>query len=162
MKCLFEFIIKLNFWTVCQVHSINIMCHSYQRKISGKNRCKQQGSNEKERRVSRDQITQTMYKTMVLAGANRLSDVMRRRVIVLRNILRTEDYLCDASAYFSTVLERVGHAGFKTFPPQERAIFRMEVLNDKTRCSLHDNRVSTTCTHIREVDGIVRATTKKC
>jgi hypothetical protein len=37
----------------------------------------------------------------------------------------------------------------------------MEILDDKIRSSLYDERMPTTCTDIREVDGIIGTTTKQ-
>src|SRR5713101_4125657 len=161
MEYLFEFVIKLNFWIVCQGHGIDIMCHSNQRKISAKNRRKQQRSDEKERGMRSNQIENAIYTAILLIGGDRLDDARCGRVVVLRSHLRMKDHPGGASAYFSAVLERVWGSGWKPLLPHESAVSRMEVLDDKTRGSLYDERMPTTCTDVREVDGIVRTTTKK-
>src|SRR6266853_2924323 len=132
------------------------MGHSHQRQISAKNRRKQQRRDEKERGVRSNQIEHTIDTTILLVGGDPLDNARRGRIVVLCSVLHMEDHPGGASAYYSTILERAWGSGLKPLHPHESAVGRMEVLDDKTRGSLYDERVPTTCSHVREVNSIVR------
>jgi len=73
-------------------------------------------------RAELDTVERALQRWVPPGAPARLGDAMRRRVLVRRNILCAEAHPCEAGAYFNTILQRIGHAGFKTFSPQKCAI----------------------------------------